>query len=249
MAYKLEAKGYNRASLITGQTMGIVDNIKDRFPNTNLHWLPNGVDLEFYKPENINSAGFREKNSLEEDDVIFFYGGILGHAQGLHVVLEAAKLCESNSNIKIILQGAGPEKEELLALNDKLNLKNVLFLPPVQKNEMPGILKEVDVALVPLRKLDIFQGAIPSKIFEALAMETPLLLGVDGEARKHFIDKAEAGVYFEPENIKELANCMKEMVSNPERIKTMGVNARKYVSKHFDRNNIANDFLDVLNNN
>lgn len=248
-AYNLEAKCYSRATIVTGQTMGIVNNIKERFPETNVHWLPNGVDVEFYQPNNIEKKGFRERNKLSEDDVVFFYGGILGHAQGLHIVLEAAKMVEDQKNIKIILQGAGPEKEELLKLNRELNLSNILFLPPVTKNEMPSILKEIDIALVPLRKLDIFQGAIPSKIFEALAMEKPLLLGVDGEARKHFIDKAEAGVYFEPENINDLSEKLKEMSTNPELIKAMGKNARKYVSKHFDRNNIANDFLSVLNNN
>lgn len=249
MAYKLEAKCYHRAALITGQTMGIVDNIKQRFPKANVHWLPNGVDLDFYKPENIQEAGFRKRIGLSEDDVVFFYGGILGHAQGLHIILEAAKKCEDHPNIKIILQGAGPEKEDLKALNLSLKLNNVLFLPPVQKTEMPAILKEVDVALVPLRKLDIFQGAIPSKIFEALAMEKALLLGVDGEARAHFIEKGKAGLYFEPENVDELASCLKQFAENPDIIREMGENARKYVTKNFNRNNIANDLIEVLNNN
>jgi glycosyltransferase involved in cell wall biosynthesis len=111
---------------------------------------------------------------------------------------------------------------------------------------MPGILKEVDVALVPLRKLDLFQGAIPSKIFEALAMEKSLLLGVDGEARKHFIDKANAGLFFEPENIEDLADKMKQMAENRGDLKEMGMNARSYVSEHFNRNNIAKELLDVL---
>lgn len=249
MAYRLEEKCYRKASLVTGQTMGIVDNIKGRFPETKVHWLPNGVDLAFYKPENIKPSGFREKHNIPKENVVFFYGGILGHAQGLQVVLEAAKQVEDLKNITIILQGAGPEKTELLALNNKLKLSNVLFMPPVQKTEMPGILKEVDVALVPLRKLDIFEGAIPSKIFEALAMKKALLLGVNGEAKDHFINKGKAGLHFEPENVDELASCLRTFAEKPEIIEEMGINARTYVSKQFDRNNIANDFLSVLNNN
>ncbi|MFT7054643.1 MAG: hypothetical protein ACJAR3_000269 [Roseivirga sp.] len=38
--------------------------------------------------------------------------------------------------------------------------------------------------LVPLRKDELFKTVIPSKIFETAAMCTPILLGVDGEARK-----------------------------------------------------------------
>jgi len=248
MAYKLEAKCYKRATLVTGQTMGIVNNVKQRFPETKVHWLPNGVDLNFYNPDNIRAADFRSRNDISQEDIVFFYGGILGHAQGLNVVLEAAKLVKDCHNVKIVLQGAGPERESLLALKEQLEIENVLFLPPVQKAEMPSILKEVDVALVPLRKLDIFQGAIPSKIFEALAMKKALLLGVDGEAREHFIDKAGAGVYFEPENIEELAKALRSFSENPAMIDEYGKNARNYIAEHFDRNNIAKDLLVIIDN-
>ena len=167
----------------------------------------------------------------------------------MSIVLEAAKKVESNENIKIVLQGAGPEKEDLLALKEKLNLKKMIFMPPVEKSQMPSILKAVDVALVPLRKLDIFQGAIPSKIFEALAMKKPLLLGVDGEARTHFIEKGNAGYYFEPENIDELAEKLIQMANNPAELIEMGERARSYVSENFNRDNIAQKFLDVLRSN
>jgi glycosyltransferase involved in cell wall biosynthesis len=249
LAYRLEKKCYRRSTIVTGQTQGIVDNINDRFPAVKTFWLPNGVDVNFYQPEKIQEGDFRIRAGLKPSDVVFFYGGILGHAQGLNVVLEAAKLVEKNEKIKIVLQGAGPEKEDLLKLKERLGLTNVVFMPPVAKSEMPAILKSVDVALVPLRKLDIFQGAIPSKIFEALAMKKPLLLGVDGEARMHFIDRANAGAFFEPENIGDLAKNLNEMADNSEHLVEMGERARSYVSEHFNRDNIAKNFLDVLRSN
>jgi len=125
-------------------------------------------------------------------------------------------------------------------------LTNVTFLPPVPKEQMPNILKEVDVALVPLRKLELFTGAIPSKIFEALSMEKALLLGVEGEAKLHFIDRGDAGLSFEPENAADLSQKMLELARNPSLIKSKGANGRQYVSEHFNRNKIAADFLRVL---
>lgn len=247
-AYNLEAKCYKRATFITGQTQGIVDNIKERFPSKNVYWLPNGVDVTFYDPAKYFKNDFREKYNFKQNDVLFFYGGILGHAQGLKTVLRAANLIKENSSIQIILQGSGPEKDDLVNLKDELKIDNVHFLPPVPKAEMPNILLEVDVALVPLRKLDLFQGAIPSKIFEALAMEKPLLLGVEGEAKKHFIDNAKAGLFFEPENEIDLADKMIEFSNDKNMIIEMGSNGRKYVSEHFNRNKIAADFIKQLQN-
>jgi glycosyltransferase involved in cell wall biosynthesis len=134
-----------------------------------------------------------------------------------------------------------------LELKKTLNLTNVHFLEPVSKKEMPAILKSIDVALVPLKNLPLFQGAIPSKVFEALAMEVPLLLGVDGEARKHFIEKGEAGLFFQPEDAVDLAKQALFLAENLEKRREMGKNARIYVSEHFDRNKIAEDFLKELN--
>ena len=228
--------------------MGIVSDITERFPNKKVYWLPNGVDVSFYDPEKYSSKGFREKNGFKKEDILFFYGGILGHAQGLQTVLRAAALLKDQPQIQIILQGTGPVKEELIAIQSNLGLDNVHFLDPVPKNEMPFVLKDVDVALVPLKKLDLFLGAIPSKIFEALAMQKALLLGVEGEAKLHFIERADAGLYFEPENERDLADKMITLANNVELIQQKGINGRNYVKQHFNRNKIAEDFIKEMQN-
>ncbi|MEN9969700.1 MAG: hypothetical protein RIR94_1907 [Bacteroidota bacterium] len=239
MAYRLEAKCYKRAALITGQTQGIVTDIARRFPSKQVYWLPNGVNIDFYKPSAITQSDFRTKNGFAPTDLLFFYGGIIGHAQGLEVILNAAHALSDYPQVHFILQGAGPEKPQLENLKKNLQLTNVHFLEPVAKADMPAILQAIDVALVPLKNLPLFQGAIPSKVFEALAMEVPLLLGVDGEARLHFIEKAEAGWFFEPENAHALAAAIKTLIEQPDAIKRAGMNGRNYVSQHFNRDQIA----------
>ena len=246
LAYKLEAKCYKQAFLITGQTRGIVDDICSRFPNIKVYWLPNGVDVSFYNPSQIQPGNFREKNGFSKEEILYFYGGIIGHAQGLEVILNAANLLRDSSSIQFVIQGSGPEKETLIALKQTLNLTNVHFLEPVSKKEMPSILKSIDIALVPLKNLTLFKGAIPSKVFEALAMEVPLLLGVDGEARNHFIEKGKAGLFFQPENADELAKQALFLTENLVKRLEMGKNARRYVTENFDREKIANDFMRQL---
>ncbi len=247
-AYRLEKRCYERATLITGQTQGIVDNIIKRFDYKKVHWLPNGVNLDFYNPAHILPSDLRKQASILETDVVFFYGGIIGHAQGLETVLEAAKAVEVEPSIKIILQGAGPVKTDLMEKAKAMNLRNLIFRDPVPKEQMPGILKVVDVALVPLRKLEIFEGAIPSKIFEALSMELPLLLGVSGEAKMHFVEKGNCALFCEPENGKEMANQMIHLTKNPEERRKMGENGRLYANEHFNRNRIAENLITLLQN-
>ena len=106
----------------------------------------------------------------------------------------------------------------------------------------------MDLLRLSLKKSDSYKDVIPSKIFEALAMKKPLLLGVDGEARKHFIDKAKSGLYYTPEDLSSLKQQVLYFLNEPEERKKMGENAREYVADNFDRNKIAQGLYDELQN-
>ena len=246
LAYNLEKKLYNKSVLVTGQTQGICTNINQRFPHVKTYWLPNGVDLNYYNPKEIADNNWRQKNNFDTNDFIFLYAGIIGIAQGLEIILKAAKNFENNNSLKFVLMGSGPEKEKLQQLKNKLNLTNVIFLEPVTKKEMPFVLKSINAAIIPLKKLDLFLGAIPSKIFENLAMEVPILLGVDGEARELFITKGNCGLFFEPEDEADLITKITEITSNKNTAKEFGSNGRIFVNQFFNREQIATNFYAKL---
>lgn len=247
LAYNLEEKLYKRSCLVTGQTQGICHNINERFPAVKTYWLPNGVDLGYYNPSKIEPGIWREKNNFAKEDVVLLYAGIIGIAQGLEVILSAAKNFTDKPNIKFVFIGSGPEKDKLLQLKAEQNLTNVFFLDAISKKEMPSVLRSVNAAIIPLRKLDLFLGAIPSKIFENLAMEVPVLLGVNGEARQLFIDKGNAGLYFEPENSEALTAAILKLIEDKEMALQLGRNGRHFVNEYFNRENIAQNFFTKLN--
>jgi glycosyltransferase involved in cell wall biosynthesis len=66
---------------------------------------------------------------------------------------------------------------------------------------------------VPLKKANTFKTVIPSKIFEAAAMETPILLGVEGQAQQ-IIEAFDAGICFEPENKVDFIQKLKMLKEN-----------------------------------
>jgi glycosyltransferase involved in cell wall biosynthesis len=242
----LEEFLYKKSVIITGQTQGIVNNISLRFPQKKVYWLPNGVDLEVFKKPISNDNNWRLERNFKESDLILLYAGIIGYAQGLEVILKAAKRLESTLGIHFILLGSGPEKDKLVELKNNLNLHNVHFLDAVSKSEMPGIIAGSDATVVPLKKLDLFKGAIPSKIFENLAMEKPIILGVEGEAKELFIDEGNCGLAFEPENDQELASCVLKFYNDKSIIKQLGKNGANYVTKKFTRDKIVVNFWNFL---
>ncbi len=245
ISYKLEAWIYKKSFLITGQTQGIIKSISTRFPNKKTYWLPNGVDLDFYNPE--IKSNWRIENNFSENDFLLLYAGIIGHAQGLEIILNAANILKEKKEIKFILLGSGPEKEKLLKLKNEKQLSKVVFKDSIPKNKMPEIISAMQTAIIPLKKLELFTGAIPSKIFENLAMKKPVLLGVEGESKKLFIEDGNAGLFFEPENAEDLSEKILQLYNNRNLVKQLGENGRKYVSEKFNRNKIADDFWNFLN--
>jgi len=245
LAYGLEKFLYHRSAIVTGQTQGIVKDISTRFPKTITYWLPNGADLNYFKPEEVKTD-WRRKNNFSESDFILLYAGILGHAQGLEVIVNAAEILKEKKEIKFILLGSGPEKEKLHKLSAEKKLSNVFFVDTLPKKSMPEVIQASNAAIIPLRKLDLFKGAIPSKIFETLAMKKPILLGVEGEAKDLFISEGKSGLFFQPENALDLSEQILKLYTDKDLVTFLGERGRKYVDQKFNRDKIAEEFWNFL---
>jgi len=127
-----------------------------------------------------------------------------------------------------------------------MQLSNVHFIPNQPVEKISDWLQKCDACIVPLKKIELFKGAIPSKIFEALAAGKPILLGVDGEANELFITEAKGGLYFTPENSDELSDCILKLLNNRSLAIEFGNNGKNYIQKYFTRECIALQFWDAL---
>lgn len=240
----LEEFCYRKAAAVTGQTKGIVDNIVSRgFDKNKVHIITNGVDTEFFKKEN-RSEEFRESIGIKNKFAVV-YAGIHGIAQGLEVLVDAAEIIKEEKKIQIVFIGEGPEKPMLMNKVKEKKLENVTFLPMQDKKDMPKIIASMDATVVPLKKLDIFKGALPSKMFENLASEIPIVLAVEGEA-ENLINDAQAGIVVEPENSKEIAKAILKLHKNKELREILGKNGRNYVMNNFSREAIARKLENIL---
>lgn len=234
-AGKLEELCYNRASRIVVVTEGIRQRLLSRgYPAGKLALIPNGANTELFQRQPALGAQFRVEHDLTQGAFVAIYAGIHGIAQGLETVLHAADLLRHEPDVRFVLVGEGPVKAELQALRAELGLDNVLLLPEQPRSAMPAILSAADAAIVPLRKLDLFQGALPSKMFDAWACELPLLLSIDGEARRT-LEAADGGIYVPPEDVAALAAAIRALAAQPDRGRSLGQNGRRYTEQHHSR--------------
>ena len=132
-------------------------------------------------------------------------------------------------------------------MKQALGLDNVLFLDSRPKKEVIPFIHASDVAIIPLKRLDLFKGAIPSKIFENLALKKAILLGVEGEAKELLIDTGKAGLAFIPENAEDLACRILYLYSHEHERIEYGINGYNYLLREFNPDIIINEFWNRIN--
>jgi glycosyltransferase involved in cell wall biosynthesis len=246
LAEVLERWMYRSADLITGQTEGIVRDIKFRHPDKNIELFPNGVDLEEFTPGDCTEV--REQFGWQPDEFVVGYAGVLGHAQALNQVLSAAGLLAGRPKVRIAIFGDGPCREELKARLTAENLLRVSIYGPVQRDFMPGLQRAFDAGLVPLARGSVFQGARPSKMFEIMASARPVILCARGEAPDllNMGIAGPAGITVPPEDPPALAGAIRFLCENREYGRQMGHNGRNLVTTSFDRSVIAGQIGELL---
>ena len=244
MTKALEEYIYAKSDFLSGQTLGIVEDISGRMKKK-YFWYKNGHDFKFKcKQSNIK---WRKKNGYKNDDILILYAGILGHAQGLDSCLKAAKMLINNHRVHFLFFGAGPEENNLKKLKLKDSLNNVRFFGHFKKEELSFVFPNIDIGLIPLKDLPIFSGAIPSKIFDITSHKKPVLLGIRGEAKDLFIDKAKSGLFFEPENEFDLVEKI-NILSKDIRIRTIfGQNGYNFTKNEFNRSKVLENFFEFIN--
>lgn len=237
LAEWLEWSTYRQASLVWVVTEGIRKNIIERgLSPEKLFLLKNGVDTKKFKP--LAQAEARAELGWGSQ-FIALYAGTHGLAQGLDTLLDAAELLRSMTDIRIVLVGEGAAKQALMAQAKQRDLTNVEFLESRPHDQMPQLLAASDVCLIPLKKLSLFEGALPSKMFEAMACARPIVLSVAGEARRLAEREAGSAIAVEPENADELASAILHLYEHPEEARTLGQQGRAFVEKHFDRDRLV----------
>lgn len=243
LAEMLELHLYRRAARVSVVTPGMLERLAQRgVPRDKLFLLTNGVDTSVFQPAAPNMELARSLG-LDERKV-FLYAGTHGMAQGLGTLLDAAKQTH-NSDVVYVLAGEGAEKEALVRRAQSEGIANVKFLPNQPKQVMPDLLNLAYATIIPLKRLDLFKSALPSKMFESMATAKPIVASLWGEAAE-LIESAACGIVVAPEDPAALRQAVERLAADPSLARELGERGRRYVQDHFDRALIAARFMELL---
>ena len=207
--------------------------------------VPNGVDTALYyaadEPPPIEAL------RRDDGELIVGYLGNFGAGQDLIRVLDAAGLLEAaDPRIRVVLAGEGTSTEQVQARARELGLRRTTIHPPIAKTQTRAFYNACDVCLVPLADFPILQETVPSKIFEVLACERPVVASVAGEAAR-IVERSGGGVVVPPGDARAIADAVLRLRDTPAAERAaMGAAGRAYVGEHFARETLAALYLEIL---
>lgn len=233
----LERWLYRSAAGIVVNTRTFRDHIAARGVATDsIELVYNGIDPALFKPKPKNRE-LLERHGLQ-DRFTVAYVGTLGLAHGLMLLVDVAERFSARGEIQFVLIGDGADREKLEAEVGRRGLCNFHMLGLQPRDAMPDWIASLDVLLVLLRDLPVFETVIPSKIFEFLAQERPVILSAKGEIRSMM---AEAGgaLVIDPEVADQLVVAIEEVIARPEEARKRAEAGRRWVEAGFLRDDLA----------
>lgn len=243
-AEALEAVACDLADRVVSVTPAIAQNLVERglVSDERSAVIPNGID-----PSNlprVDRTAIRARLGWGERFVAI-YAGAHGLANGLEQLIEAAELLRHRKDILLVSVGRGPLRERLVARSRARGLENLVWMDGVDPDEAYRLVASANAALVLLQDNPTFRTVYPNKMFAAMAAEIPVVLAVDGIARKLIVSEA-AGVFVSPGSGVDLAAAIGNLASDPARCLHMGWNGRGAVERDFDRRAHAQRYLELL---
>lgn len=237
---------YHRADRIVVVTPAFRDRLVQDWdvPPEKLSLVQNGVETELFSPRPVD-ARIKEAMHTNGKFTASFIG-TLGLAHGLETLLNVAERLQREApEVAIRLIGDGADRARVQSLAQSRRLSNVCFVPAQPRQKIPDYISASDVCLVLLRRSEVFETVIPTKMLEFMSCACPVILGVKGQAQQ-ILEAARAGLCVEPGDESALWEAIIRLKNDPELRRELGRNGREYIVGHLSRQKTAQDYLEVL---
>ena len=233
----LERWLYRSAAGVVVNTRTFRDHVTARGVDEDaLELVYNGIDPTRFAPRPANQALLAE-HGLDGCFTVA-YVGTLGLAHGLTLIVEVAERMRHHEALRFVLIGDGADREKIEQEIARRGLDNVVMLGLQPRDAMPDWIASIDLLLVLLRDLPVFETVIPSKIFEFLAQERPVVLAAKGEIRR-MMDEAQGALVIDPEDADRMVETIEGVLHDPSEARTRARAGRAWVEEGFIRDDLA----------
>lgn len=233
---------YSRAVRIGVVTRGFIGNIAAKgVPREKIRLLPDWVDPAVYDSGKVSREAVRAEYGLDGRFVVSFLGNF-GLLMGLETILETARIVkETDPDALFLFIGKGVVLPMMERKISEWRLDNVRIIPYQPREQVPGLLAASDVLIVTYMKNSITLITVPSKIYEYMSSERPIVAGVEGVIQE-ILSEANCGLVSPSRDPRELAASVSQLKRDPDAAAAMGRRGREYAMRHFTFDRVSADY-------
>lgn len=222
-----------KADAIVGVSNKVCERVRAIFPNARTYTVYNGVNTDLFQP-----CVTREDKEFKIISV-----ASLKKIKGNHYLIDAVRLLSDqykDQQIKLIIVGHGPEKDNLIAQIKKLHMENSIHLVGyIAYDEVIRIMSQCDVFVMPS-----FYEALGCAYLEAMACNIPVI-GCRYQGIDEIIADKDNGFLVEPHNIIQIYEKLDYILQYPEKAKEIAYKGYQTVIKHYTWLDSAKSLLEL----
>ena len=243
--YNLEKRIYKRADKIIALSPGILEGIKNKVPQKEVHLIPNFSDCVFFHPEE-KTIKTEEKFTVKGKFVVSYFGA-LGKANHLDYLINAAIELSKNKidHVHFIIAGKGYELHLIKEKVKEYQLHNINFIGFINKESLHEMLNVTDAIYISFANKPILETNSPNKFFDGLAAGKLCITNTKGWM-KELIEKNECGFYYDPEQPELFFDKIIPYTNDRNLLKTAQKNARKLAEHDFSKDIMVEKFLQLF---
>lgn len=221
----------------------VLNNVQNKYDSSKTEILYDGIKtLDKISDKNK----LLTKYNLHNKTIIGFIGTLVVH-EGIEYILKCIKLL-NDDKIMFVVIGDGPYKNAMLEFIKNNNIsENVLYLGKLKHEEAIDFYQLFDMCVYPKKKCDLCELESSFKLIEAMSFGKPVIT-TNLKAMNEIITDGENGLLCVPDNVNDLLDKIKLLISNSDLVKSLGKNAYEWVKKNRDWDDICDKLNSIYDN-
>jgi colanic acid biosynthesis glycosyl transferase WcaI len=209
-------------------------------PLEKIHVIPNWANEQNFRPVPRDLMLGESEKFTNNFNIV--YMGNIGTAQGLDVVLSAAKQLSTLTDLHFVLIGDGVDRERLAQKATAQGLANIRFLGSRPQDQAADYLAWAEVVLIHLKNDPMYSITIPSKTYAYMACGRPILAAATGDVA-NLVSELGVGIVCVPESSDALVTTIRRLydMDNGDREK-LGKMGREMFETKFTRQILVNQY-------
>lgn len=243
LALWFEGICYKNSNRIVTASIGQKQHILASYPELTIEVVPNASDMDLF-----GKQSYQKLPDYVLGKSLFTHIGSLGLIHNTAYWLEVAaelKKRKGAENIIMVFIGDGADREKLESEKHERMLDNLYFLGLKPKSELPAWVQNSVATLFATTSNPVQDTCSPNKVFDSFAAGIPVLQTSRGWLYDLF-EKEYCGLNIPLNNPAEAAEKMLWLTKNPEELAQMKKNALRLAESDFNRDILANNYLDIL---